>query len=63
MGFMDGWDIALLVIAGYVAVVALIRLMTRRRDQMIDEFREEVEKEQNRKAAQRRREAQQQRSA
>jgi len=36
---MDGWDIALLVVAGYVAATALVRLMLRRRDQMIELLR------------------------
>lgn len=51
MGNMDGWDVALLVVAGYVATVALVRLMIRRRDQMLDQFRREVEKERKRREA------------
>ena len=39
---MDAWDVALLVAAGYVAVVELVRLMIRRRDQMLAEFRREM---------------------
>jgi hypothetical protein len=42
---MDGWDLALLVAAGYVAVVALVRLMVRRRRQAMDQFRREMEKQ------------------
>jgi len=49
MGNMDGWDMALLVAAGYVAVMALVRLMIRRRDQMQAEFHEEVRKEKQRR--------------
>jgi hypothetical protein len=41
---MDGWDLALLAIAGYVAIVALVRLMIRRRDQLVGELVEEAEK-------------------
>jgi hypothetical protein len=33
MGWLDRWDILLLAVAGYVAVMALVRLMARRRDE------------------------------
>lgn len=36
---MDGWSLALLVAAGYVATMALVRLMIGRRDQLLDQFR------------------------
>ena len=51
---MDGWDVALLVAAGYVALVTLVRLMIRRRNQMLDELRSELEKEKRRKQAEER---------
>ncbi len=51
MGNMDGWDVALLVVSGYVAVVTLVRLMARRRNQMMEEFRRELKKEKRRKQA------------
>ena len=51
MGNMDGWDVALLVVAGYVAIVTLVRLMIRRREQMLAKFRREVEKEKARREA------------
>ena len=54
MGNMDGWDVALLVVAGYVALVTLVRLMIRRRNQMLDEFRSELKKEKRRKEAEER---------
>lgn len=47
---MDSWTIVLLVVAGYVSVMALVRLMIRRRNQLFDRFREEVEAEKERKA-------------
>ena len=53
MGNMDGWNLALLAIAGYIAVVSLARLMLRRRNQMMEQFREEVAKEKGRRAASR----------
>lgn len=40
---METWDIALLVVAGYVATFGLARLMTRRREQLIEQFREQME--------------------
>jgi hypothetical protein len=40
---MDAWDVALLVVAAFVAVMALVRLMTRRHRQVLDEFRREIE--------------------
>ena len=43
MGWMDRWDIALLLIAGYVAVMTLVRLMTRRRDQNVAEVEKQME--------------------
>jgi hypothetical protein len=51
---MDGWDLTLLVVAGYLAVVTLVRLMAHRRDQMLDEFRRELKKEKHRQEAEER---------
>ena len=48
---MDGWSIALWVFAGYIAVVALVRLMAHKRNQVMEEFRGEVEKEKSRRKA------------
>ena len=36
---MNRWDVVLLVIAGYVATMALVRLMIQRRSQVLDELR------------------------
>ncbi len=46
---MDMANVALLAVAGYVAVLALVRLMARRRDALIERFREEVDREKERK--------------
>jgi len=46
---MNRWDVVLLVIAGYVAVTALVRLMIRRRDRLLDELRQSVNMSKNRK--------------
>jgi len=42
---MDSWDIALLAVAGYVAVLALTRLMTRRRNQLVDELLDQARRQ------------------
>jgi hypothetical protein len=64
MGDMDGWDLTLLVVAGYLAVVTLVRLMAHRRDQLLDEFRRELKKEKHRqKVEERNRKHQRQRVA
>ncbi len=59
MGSMDGFDVALLAVVGYVAVMALVRLMTKRRDQMIDELQEQVKDEQRHKKAEEKKQHQQ----
>jgi len=48
MGTMDTWDVTLLIVAGYLAVVALVRLMARHRDQMLGEVRRQIAKEKKR---------------
>ena len=48
---MDSWSIALWVVAGYIAVVALMRLMAHKRNEVMAEFRGEVEKEKSRRKA------------
>lgn len=42
---MDGWDIALLSIMGYLAILALVRQMLARRDSLLAEFRIQIEAE------------------
>ena len=49
MGNMQPWDVVLLVAGGYVAITALVRLMLRRRDQLVEQFREEVHREKRRR--------------
>ncbi len=48
---MDNWDIVILVVAGYAAVMSLVRLMAHRRDRLVEEFREQMETEAQRKKA------------
>jgi len=40
---MDDWDIALLAVSGYIAVMALVRLMNSRRNQVIERIRSQME--------------------
>lgn len=56
---METWDLVLLVVAGYVGTVTLVRLMNYRRDQMLQRLHEEVERERRRKTAAQIREKQQ----
>lgn len=46
---MNRWDLVLLVVAGYVATVALVRLMIRRRNELLADFRRQVSLEKKRK--------------
>jgi hypothetical protein len=45
---MDTWDLALWAVAGYIAVVTLVRLMIRQRDTLLAEARAERELERRR---------------
>jgi hypothetical protein len=49
---MDSWDVTLLVVAGYLAIVTLVRLMVRRRNQVYAELRQKAEDAKKRKQAQ-----------
>lgn len=46
---MNRWDVVLLVVVGYLAVMALVRLMIRRRDQLLGELRQSVRTQKNHK--------------
>lgn len=39
---LTGWEIALLAVSGYVAVVTLAGLMRRERERLLDRFRREM---------------------
>ena len=45
---MDSWDVALLAVATYIAVVALVRLMVYHRDKLVAQFRAQVATERRR---------------
>jgi len=40
---LDGWDVALLAMAGYIAVVGLVRLMIGWRSRYLEVMRREIE--------------------
>jgi hypothetical protein len=60
---MDQWDLVLIVAAGYVAAMALVRLMAWRRDQMLAEFRRQMEDARKRKEAEKKKQQASQRAA
>jgi hypothetical protein len=46
---MDAWNIALLSVASYIAIIALVRLMSARHRQVTGELREQIEIQQRKK--------------
>lgn len=42
MQWLSRWDVILLLIAAYVAVMSLVRLMRRRRDQVVAEVERQL---------------------
>jgi hypothetical protein len=42
---MDRWDVLIVVVAAYVSVVSLVRLMTDRRNDLIAKIRDEITKQ------------------
>ncbi len=52
---MDGWDLAVIAVASYVALVALARLMLHRRDEIVNELTEQVKEARRRRKSERQR--------
>ena len=48
---MEGWDIALLAAAAYLAVTSLVRLIVRRRNQLVREILRQAGQESQRRQA------------
>ena len=46
---MDTWDVVILIVAGYVALTTLVRLMIRHRDHLLVRFRRQMAEEQKKK--------------
>jgi hypothetical protein len=57
MAAMDMWDVVILVVAAYIAVLTLVRLMRRRRDAVVAQLQTEVASQLEQKRAEKRREA------
>jgi hypothetical protein len=60
LAFLNGWDVAILLLAGYLAIILLVRLMRQRRDELVRELQKEVTLEQLKQKAERRRQRKQQ---
>jgi hypothetical protein len=60
---LQGWEIGLLVVAGFIAVTALVRLMRARRDELTEELLRQAEDDQRRKQQAERKAKQKQRKA
>ena len=43
MDFTNGWNVALMLAVAYVAVMTLVRLMARRRDQVVADVERQLE--------------------
>ena len=41
---MDRWDVVFMIVAGYVAVLSLVRLMANRRNELVTKIREEIDR-------------------
>jgi hypothetical protein len=50
---MDGWDLTILIVGGYVAVISLVRLMRTYREKYLTAAHEQAEQERRRKRTQR----------
>ncbi len=48
---MDRWDIVMIAAAGYIAVISLVRLMARRRNQLVEQVRQQMEGQQGSRPA------------
>jgi hypothetical protein len=44
MDALDNWDVALFAIAGYIAIMSLVRLMLARRSVLAQQVQEELER-------------------
>ena len=49
---MDRWDVLILMGAGYVGVMVLVRLMAVRRNQLVDQVRSQLEEQHAKKSKQ-----------
>jgi hypothetical protein len=45
MDALNSWDVALFVVAGYIAIVSMVRLMLGRRNSLARQVRDELERQ------------------
>lgn len=43
MDWLSGWNLLLLVVAAYIAVMTLVRLMRRRHEQLVAEIQQQID--------------------
>jgi len=58
MSLLSGTELAILAVAAYVSITALVRLMHDRRDEMVVDYQARIAREQRRKQAEQRNERQ-----
>jgi hypothetical protein len=46
---MDRWDVIIILVAGYVAIMSLVRLMARRRNQALEQIHGQISELQGKK--------------
>jgi hypothetical protein len=46
---MDRWDVIIILVAGYVAVMSLVRLTARRRNQTLEQIHDQISEQQGKK--------------
>lgn len=42
MSDLSGWDVAILAVAAYISIVALVRLMRKRRDEVVNQYQRQI---------------------
>jgi hypothetical protein len=53
MSNLSGWDVAILVVAAYISVISLVRLMRARRDEVVANYQIQIAEEQQRQKVER----------
>jgi len=48
---MDRWDMMIILVAAYIAVMTLVRMMARRRNQLVDHVLQQISQQQTRRPA------------
>ncbi len=46
---MDSWDVALFAVAGYIAIVSMVRLMLGRRGALAQQIQDELQRQQTKR--------------